>query len=238
MANLSVPPPSRIAVGSVVINGQRFEVLLNPEWGRYFESLNTQVVTTGNAVGQPGAPGQTGAAGAAVSFANSDAEGSVEFIPLMGPQGAAGADGAPGTAGTNGTNGAAGANGAALFLLQHESEGSDWMPRGTLPNEGFITPTLLNSWAVFNVATNTPGYYKDAHGIVHLRGMVKSGTVGAAIFTLPVGYRPVKQELFACVSNDLFGRVDVNSSGDVTLMDGSNVFASLDGITFRAVGTY
>lgn len=107
MANLSLPPPSRIAVGFVTFQNQRFDVFLNPEWARYFESLNTQVVATGAAVGQPGAPGQTGAAGAAVSFAGADGEGSVEFIP--GPPGQTGPQGAPGP---------------ALFMLQ-EPESND-----------------------------------------------------------------------------------------------------------------
>ncbi len=140
--------------------------------------------------------------------------------------------------GPPGQAGAKGGDGFPLFLLQESPEASDWIPPGTLPDETFIAPTLLNSWVAFGGTGNPPGYFKDAHGVVHLRGLVKSGTVGAAIFTLPAGYRPANQELFACVSNDAFGRLDVTSAGNVTLAVGSNVFASLDGVIFRAAGTY
>ena len=101
--------------------------------------------------------------------------------------------------------------------------------------EAFIAPTFLNSWVNFDATTfNAAGYYKDGFGIVHLRGLVKTGTVALAIFTLPAGYRPVKTELFSVVSNNAFGRVDVDTGGNVILTIGSNAFASLDGITFRA----
>ena len=58
---------------------------------------------------------------------------------------------------------------------------------------------------------------------------------GLAIFTLPVGYRPTKQELFVAASNNAFGRFDIDISGNVALIVGSNVWASMDGMTFRAV---
>lgn len=221
MANLSIPAPSRIAVGSVLVNGQRLDVLLNPEWARYFDSLNSQVVLTGRAVGQPGAPGTTGAAGVGVSLSD-EGGGDTEFIP--GPPGA---------------QGPAGAAGLPLFLLQDAPESTDCIPPTVAPDEAFIAPTLLNSWVNFDVSlTNPVGYYKDAGGIVHLRGFIKSGTVGSPIFTLPAGYRPTREEVFACSSNDSFGRVDVTPAGSVTLIIGSNLNASLDGITFRAAGTY
>lgn len=116
MANLNLPPPSRIAVGVVTVNGQRLEVILNAEWARYFESLNTQVNTTTGATGLPGAAGATGAAGAAVSFAGGgDEGGAVEFIP--GPPGPTGPQGAPGP---------------VIFLMQ-EPESNDvfWPIRNT-----------------------------------------------------------------------------------------------------------
>lgn len=104
---LNLPPPSRVALGFANVAGQRVEVLVNPEWARYFESLNSQVNVTSSAVGLPGAAGATGAAGAAVSLANSDDGGAVEFIP--GPPGQPGPQGDPGP---------------ALFLMQ-EPESND-----------------------------------------------------------------------------------------------------------------
>lgn len=41
---LSVPPPTRVALGTLEIGGQKVELFLSPEWARYFISLNTQVV--------------------------------------------------------------------------------------------------------------------------------------------------------------------------------------------------
>jgi hypothetical protein len=99
------------------------------------------------------------------------------------------------------------------------------------------TPTLLNSWvdhASAGTTYNQRGYYKDANGIVHLRGLVKNGTVNQPIFNLPAKYRPVKDEVLLCNANDAFGALYVKANGDVVLASGSNTFCSLDGISVRA----
>lgn len=100
--------------------------------------------------------------------------------------------------------------------------------------EQWNAPTLTNSWVYYGSPTNPVGYWKDPNGVVHLRGAVKSGTIGLSVFTLPVGYRPSNTEYFAVVSNGAFGRVVVGSDGGVTPDIGSNVYVTLDGITFRA----
>lgn len=107
------------------------------------------------------------------------------------------------------------------------------MPPALPQVEAFITPALLNSWVYFG-SNSQPGYYKDPFGRVHLRGFMKSGTIGNAIFTLPAGYRPPLREFFPVVSNDLFGACYVDSNGDVVAYKGSNVYFCLDGITFRS----
>lgn len=110
------------------------------------------------------------------------------------------------------------------------------IPTNTLPSvDPFTAPTLLNSWVNNVSGFNVAGYYKDPFGIVHLRGVVTSGVMGSAIFTLPAGYRPAAQELFAIVSNNLFGTMNVSTAGNVFATVGSNTFVSLDGLTFRAV---
>ncbi len=97
----------------------------------------------------------------------------------------------------------------------------------------FTAPTLLNSWANYGSGYSTAGYYKDAMGIVHLRGVVASGS--STIFTLPAGYRPEFNGMFSTVTGLLnLGRIDVMSNGNVVFVAGSNIYASLDGITFRA----
>lgn len=111
------------------------------------------------------------------------------------------------------------------------------LANGTLfdPQEAWIAPTFTNSWVNYDSAIFNPaGYMKDTLGFVHLRGLVKSGTAGTAIFTLPAGYRPYRQELFASLQNNAIGRIDVTTAGVVTHSLGGNPFVQLDGLTFKA----
>lgn len=98
------------------------------------------------------------------------------------------------------------------------------------------TPTLLNSWVYYGTPYPTAGYYKDSAGIVHLKGLVKSGTVGAgyAIFILPAGYRPAEQHIFATISGSALARCDVSNDGWVRTPIGNNVWFSISGISFKA----
>jgi len=100
--------------------------------------------------------------------------------------------------------------------------------------EGFTAPTLTNSWVNFGAPYNPAGYWKDPFGFVHLRGTIKSGTMSAAAFTLPVGYQPPNRERFSNVSNALFGAFEVRPDGTVVPFAGSNVDFCIDGATFRA----
>jgi hypothetical protein len=61
---------------------------------------------------------------------------------------------------------------------------------GSLNVEAWIAPTFQNSWVNYGSGYETAGYYKDKQGVIHLKGLVKNGTLNAAIFTLPAGYRP------------------------------------------------
>jgi hypothetical protein len=100
----------------------------------------------------------------------------------------------------------------------------------------WTAPTLGNSWVDYGLGYSAAGYYKDATGAVHLQGAIKSGTVGAAAFTLPAGYRPLGSNAYAVPSGagPAFGVVVVAADGTVSVTVGSNVFASLSGISFRA----
>lgn len=102
-----------------------------------------------------------------------------------------------------------------------------------LEQEPWQIPTLLNGWLNFGGDFNDAGYFKDSMGVVHLRGMVKSGVVGPAIFTLPVGYRPLNRSVFI-TANASASRIDVSATGDVLLAYGIALWVPLDGITFRA----
>lgn len=103
----------------------------------------------------------------------------------------------------------------------------------------YITPTFNNSWVNYSSTYNSTGYFKDNDGVVHLKGLVKNGTVGTNastcnIFILPVGYRPSAITILAVVSNNAIGQARVWDTGEVVAYAGSNSWFSLDGISFKA----
>ena len=80
------------------------------------------------------------------------------------------------------------------WLLQTFSSGA-WTTVVAFDQSGkvipgaWIAPTLLNSWV--QTAGRPPvGFFKDALGIVRLRGCVNGGVLTNAAFALPAGYRP------------------------------------------------
>ena len=102
------------------------------------------------------------------------------------------------------------------------------------PQQDWVAPTLLNSWANYGSANYAnAGYMKDSLGFVHLRGSVKSGSLGYAIFTLPTGYKTNSKLTFAVHSNNTIGICTIDTDGSV-YPSGSNAIFSLDGITFKA----
>jgi hypothetical protein len=90
------------------------------------------------------------------------------------------------------------------------------------------------TWVNFGGTNESAQYMKDLMGFVHIGGVVKSGTIGTVIFTLPAGYRPEEAKIFAVASNGALGICTVNPDGTVVASSGSNVYFSLSGITFRA----
>lgn len=95
-------------------------------------------------------------------------------------------------------------------------------------------PGFANSWVNYATTTAPAAFWKDAFGVIHLQGLIKSGTVGSAAFMLPPGFRPDYQHVFGVVSNGAIGRVDVFADGSVVpASPSSNVYVTLDGITLR-----
>ena len=93
-----------------------------------------------------------------------------------------------------------------------------------------------NGWRNYGASYNTGAFHKTKHGIVRLRGLVKSGN-GNAIFTLPAGYRPDGRNLFLdCTNPNGAGRIDVLPDGRVLPVRVHSGWASLDGLFFRASG--
>lgn len=101
-------------------------------------------------------------------------------------------------------------------------------------SEAWVGVSFQNSWVQYGSGWNPCAYRLDAQGFVHLRGMMSSGTVGSASFTLPAGYRPPYHTVLSTVSNGAAGRVDVNTDGTVvTQAPTSNAWVSLDGLSFK-----
>jgi hypothetical protein len=91
-----------------------------------------------------------------------------------------------------------------------------------------------NSWVNYGGGLAPAAYYKDPFGRVHIRGLVKNGTAGTVMFTLPVGYRPTYRAAVATVANSAIAMIYVEPNGDMGASFGSNAWCYLDGLSFRA----
>ncbi len=160
---------------------------------------------------------------------------------LTGKRGKAGPVGAQGLQGLQGPKGDRGLQGVALAS-------ESWHEVGATGEPAF-TDAGATCWGNYTgVGFNSAGFFKDAAGVVHLKGFVNEhcGPAGAdagiPIFTLPAGYRPAATERQATVqTGDALEVVDVKPNGDVTVdlepaTEDSGNFTSLDGMTFRAAG--
>jgi hypothetical protein len=109
--------------------------------------------------------------------------------------------------------------------------GEEWREVGASGQPAFGASGWVNTGGTIETAA----FYKDATGVVRIKGQVKSGTVGALtpIFVLPEGYRPPLTQTFAIVSNSAFGSLNVTSAGEVAVIVGNNASVNLN-ISFRA----
>jgi hypothetical protein len=92
-------------------------------------------------------------------------------------------------------------------------------------------PDFDNDWVNFDSgAHSTAAFRWDQFGKIWLKGLIKDGSVGDPAFTLPVA--PPQNANFAVEAGDAFGRVEINTSGAVTVLVGDNSHVSLDGLSF------
>jgi hypothetical protein len=111
-------------------------------------------------------------------------------------------------------------------------------------------PNIHCYWAPYGPPFAPAAYFRDATGIVHLRGFAQMRTGISTscgdfpdqdykIFDLPPGYRPEVIGAFAIVSNNTPGRVNTLADGRVMIEPGYPTngnamnWVSLDGISFR-----
>jgi hypothetical protein len=102
--------------------------------------------------------------------------------------------------------------------------------------EAWIAPTLLNGWVNFGSGNIEASFYKDEFGVVHLSGLIKSGTTtgGTTLFTLPIGYRPPLSINFITADVDGFARLFITNTGVVGIdANVSNIYLSLNQISFK-----
>lgn len=95
--------------------------------------------------------------------------------------------------------------------------------------------TMQNSWVSFNASAYPPAQYtKASDGVIHLRGLIKSGTTGnsALLGTLQEGFRPKARVLTYTVNNGDQARVDIAANGQIFATSAYNGWLSLDGISF------
>ena len=94
-------------------------------------------------------------------------------------------------------------------------------------------PAFQNGWVNESAATQTTAaFYKDPLDVVHLKGIVISGT--GTVFTLPPGYRPAKAGCWAAWRNGTIAYICFYPTGNITQGGGSATGAMLlDGLTFR-----
>lgn len=99
--------------------------------------------------------------------------------------------------------------------------------------------TFLNGWVNFGSEFTDAAYTKDDYGMVYLRGLIKSGTIGQTAFVLPGEFLPVRTVALGTTSNDgvnyLASYVRINNTGTVTIVAGGNAFLMLDGLAFQGL---
>jgi hypothetical protein len=107
-----------------------------------------------------------------------------------------------------------------------------------LDDTGWISlvPYLVNGWLSYD-NTYGPPRFRKKNGWVSVQGLVKNGTIGNIIATLPVGFRTsgIPKLLFSVNANDGDtggSRVDVDTSGNIIHIGSRNTYYSLSGIIY------
>lgn len=96
-------------------------------------------------------------------------------------------------------------SGAALGWVNHKN---DW-----------IIPNIAAGWTIYGAPNYDTVAYMKRYGVVYVRGAVSAttATLGNSVFTLPVGYRPLKKKIIPVVS----------SNGGIIRLDISNIDGSI-----------
>ncbi len=122
-----------------------------------------------------------------------------------------------------------------LALLEERDRELEAHLRATTSTTPWVAPTLLNSWV--NYATSSQAAeYRRVGDRVEVRGFIKNGTVPAAVFTLPEGFRPPNELTFATAATAAYGQITVAASGSVSVVVGTNTYVAIN-FSFSVVTT-
>lgn len=102
-----------------------------------------------------------------------------------------------------------------------------------------VSQTLLNGWGQFDASSFVTATRLESAGEVILRGAIAGGTTttGTALFTLPLGFRPVREKRFPVLTYDgstySTAYLSVATSGNVSIIAGAQAtLLQIDGIQF------
>lgn len=97
-------------------------------------------------------------------------------------------------------------------------------------------PAFQNSWVNYGLGQRACRFWKGIDGIVHLEGLVKSGSVPGVIFTLPEGYRPDEVVVLSSLSFTgaayQVAAVQAAINGDVSVQVGGTNWVVLSNLSF------
>jgi hypothetical protein len=104
----------------------------------------------------------------------------------------------------------------------------------TMGDVVWTAATLQNGWVPYDVTNYfAPAFFKDGQGFVHIRGLMKNGTINSSAFVLPAGYCPTKTSQFPAIDGaNAASVVQIDTFGNVTPQIGSNAAYRIDGIIF------
>jgi hypothetical protein len=98
----------------------------------------------------------------------------------------------------------------------------------------WTAPVYANAWVDYGAPYAAMGFRLLGTRVV-FRGAMKSGTMSAAAFTLPAGYRPTAQINVVSNSGGFYGAVTIVAAGTVTPNSGSNAQQELNGASFDTI---
>jgi hypothetical protein len=85
-------------------------------------------------------------------------------------------------------------------------------------DSGWITPTLNSGFTSLDTTQYGPIQYRKIGNLVNIQGLTGQSSV-AVVFTLPEGFRPPVDVLFAPPTNgNGAGRLDIRQNGDVHII--------------------